>query len=234
MKKISFLLLIFTLGVSHSSQAHAFSFFSSKKPKVGRFVPQGDGHLALHNIHLNETVDVDYREGKAFDKDALCEISNALRCRMTKQVKEMPVALLDLVDQIQDHFGGKTVEVISGFRSPEFNKSLLEGGHHVASNSLHTHGMAMDIRIPGVTTEELKEYALSLGRGGVGYYPQNGFVHVDIGRVRTWVDGVVPSKSKSAKLAGVHKASGKKVAVKAPSLKGAVAKLVISDKYGVK
>lgn len=146
----------------------------------------GDGILALHNLHLHESLLLQYKKGGFFDKKALRQIDQTLRCRQTHQVHEISRELVELVDRIQDHFGGKEVQVISGYRSPALNAALKKAGHKVANRSLHMQGMAMDIRIPGVTPRQLQQYALSLKKGGVGFYPHNGFVHVDVGRVRQW------------------------------------------------
>ena len=80
----------------------------------------------------------------------------------------------------------ETVHVISGYRSPETNAALHARSRGVAAHSLHMDGMAMDIRIPGVPLARLRDAALSLQRGGVGFYPGSDFVHVDVGRVRRW------------------------------------------------
>jgi uncharacterized protein YcbK (DUF882 family) len=56
----------------------------------------------------------------------------------------------------------------------------------VAQRSLHMEGRAMDVRLQGVETRKLRQAALGLQAGGVGYYPDSDFVHVDTGRVRTW------------------------------------------------
>jgi len=147
----------------------------------------GDGTLSLFNTHLNESATILYRkENGRYSREALSELSHLLRCRLTGEAHEIPVELVELVDTIQDHFGGKEIQVISAYRSPTLNESLVNAGRKVAKNSLHMQGMAMDIRIPEVSTSDLRNYALSLKRGGVGFYPGNGFVHVDIGRVRQW------------------------------------------------
>ena len=78
------------------------------------------------------------------------------------------------------------VQVISGYRSPASNAALHANSSGVATRSLHMRGMAMDIRIPGVSLARVRDTALALGRGGVGYYPASDFVHVDVGKVRQW------------------------------------------------
>lgn len=148
---------------------------------------RGDGTISLYNLHLGEAVSVRYRKPDgSYDKHALEEINHVLRCRQTFKVHEISAHLIELVDAIQDHFGAKQVDVVSGYRSPELNLNLKRTGHHVADKSLHIQGFAMDIRIPGVSTNALRQFAYGLHEGGVGYYPHDGFVHVDVGPVRTW------------------------------------------------
>ncbi|MBI2339309.1 MAG: YcbK family protein [Deltaproteobacteria bacterium] len=149
---------------------------------------RGDGLLTLHNTHLNETVTVQYRNPNgSYNRKGLKEINHALRCRQTNKERKIRVDLLEMVDQIQDHFGAKEVAVISGYRSKQLNEYLWLIGRRVSRNSPHMYGQAMDVRLPGVTTADLRDYADRLNRkGGVGYYPSNQFVHVDVGMKRRW------------------------------------------------
>jgi uncharacterized protein YcbK (DUF882 family) len=78
------------------------------------------------------------------------------------------------------------IDIVCGYRTPWSNNYLREHGHGVAEHSQHMEAKAIDIRIPGVSSAEVRDAALSLGRGGVGYYAQSNFVHVDVGRVRRW------------------------------------------------
>ena len=79
-------------------------------------------------------------------------------------------------------------QVISGYRSPATNEMLRRAGHGVATGSLHLQGQAIDIRLADVELTDLRDAALSLRAGGVGYYPSadSDFVHIDTGRVRRW------------------------------------------------
>lgn len=147
----------------------------------------GDGFLTFYNTHTGEIMDIEYKdEDNGYIEDGLEKVDYILRCRMTDQKIRMNLELIELVDNIEDHFGGERVEVISGYRSPELNGTLRSSGHGVASRSLHLTGEAMDIRIPGIPIKELRDYAVSLKAGGVGYYPGPQFVHVDVGPVRHW------------------------------------------------
>lgn len=148
---------------------------------------EGDGHLHLVNPKNHEELDIRYRdENGRYDLAKIAEIRHLLRCRLTGTEAEIPLALIELVDRIQDHFRASEVHVLSGYRSPTLNESLWRRGRRVARHSLHMQGMAMDIQLPGVPARRLRDYAKSLQSGGVGYYPQRHFVHVDVGPVRYW------------------------------------------------
>lgn len=147
----------------------------------------GDGFISLYNVHLDEVVSIKYRKANGrYIRKNLKKINYALRCRKTQKITAMKRDLIELVDEIQDYFGGKTVYVISGYRSPELNHELFVTGRRVAKNSPHMYGQAMDISIEGIPTSQLRNIAYHLDVGGVGYYPSNKFVHVDVGLKRHW------------------------------------------------
>jgi len=159
----------------------------------------GDGNLALFNYHADEFLEVTYKTPAGYDKEALKKIDNLMRSPDGK-VFSMPVALIELMDDIQDHFNAETVEIISGYRSPTYNGELRDVGRNVAMESLHKKGIAADIHIDEITEGALREYAGSLKKGGVGYYPDYDFVHIDLGPVRSWGE----QKVKERKLIGTE------------------------------
>lgn len=143
--------------------------------------------LSLLNLHTGERLAATYFEAGRYLPDALAAIDRVLRDHRTGAVHPISPELLDLVATLSDRLSGAgTVQVISGYRSPVSNAALHARSSGVATRSLHMQGMAMDIRVPGVELGRVRKAALSLGRGGVGYYPQSDFVHVDVGRVRQW------------------------------------------------
>jgi len=152
----------------------------------GAFEYGGDGIITIFNTHTNllETVRFRGENGKYID-NGLEQLNWILRCRLTNEPAKMSIELLELVDFIEDHFGAKKVDVISGYRSPKLNSTLKKSGHKVAGNSLHLYGMAMDIRIPNISLTKIRDLAKRMGVGGVGFYPGQ-FVHVDVGEVRYW------------------------------------------------
>lgn len=126
-------------------------------------------------------------QGGAHPVDALAAIDHVLRDHRTNEVHAIDVRLLDLLYDLSAQLETpRPFQVISGYRSPQTNAALAEASGGVARRSLHMQGMAIDIAMEGVSTETIQSAALQLGRGGVGYYPNPGFVHVDVGRVRRW------------------------------------------------
>jgi len=149
---------------------------------------EAEGRLLLYNTHTEERLDVLYRNASGtYDPDALNALNAILRCHYTQTTTEMDVRVIDFVNAVDKRLGGgHEIHIISGYRSPEYNNLLISEGRDVARRSLHLSGKAIDIRIPHVGLDILRKTALSLGYGGVGFYPRSGFVHLDSGRVRTW------------------------------------------------
>lgn len=109
-----------------------------------------------------------------------------LRDHFTNQPTRMDVRLIDVLVAAAEKFGAQRIEVVSGFRSPKYNKMLRKKGREVARQSQHTEGHAVDFRIRGVPVQKLLTFVRSLRRGGVGFYPQSQFVHADTGPIRFW------------------------------------------------
>jgi uncharacterized protein YcbK (DUF882 family) len=144
--------------------------------------------LSFDNIHTGERLKAEYWTNGVYNSDALREINKVLRDFRTGEIHPIEVRLLDLLVQLHGEMeAAMPFQVISGYRSPATNAGLRQAGHAgVASRSLHMDGVAIDVRIPGKPLSGLHRAALSLRGGGVGYYPTSNFVHVDIGRVRSW------------------------------------------------
>jgi uncharacterized protein YcbK (DUF882 family) len=143
--------------------------------------------LRLYNTHTGESVrSVFWAEGQ-FIPDALQDINRLLRDHRNNKVAEIDPQLLLLLDKVSAKFGDHpTLHVISGYRSPESNAKLHENTNGVAKHSLHMEGKAIDIRIPGQDLAKLHKLIMAEQAGGVGYYPDSQFVHMDVGRVRYW------------------------------------------------
>lgn len=149
--------------------------------------PRGERRLALLNLHTNESLETVYWRNGVYRDRALTAVNHVLRDHRTGEVHPIERELLDLIVRLHRELGADApYHVISGYRSPKTNAMLRNRSNGVASRSLHMDGRAIDIRLPGRRLAELRQTAISLRRGGVGYYPQSDFVHVDTGRVRTW------------------------------------------------
>ncbi len=147
-----------------------------------------EGRLVLYNTHTAERLDVTYRQPSGeYDTDALRALDQLLRCHYTNKVIQMDIGVIEFVNALDKQLGGdKEIHVISGFRSPEYNRLLRRKSRRVAAHSLHQSGRAIDLRIPGVGLKDIRKTALDLRYGGVGYYPRKGFIHVDSGQFRYW------------------------------------------------
>jgi uncharacterized protein YcbK (DUF882 family) len=143
--------------------------------------------LFLHNLHTGDTVKTVYWENGRYLDDALAEARFALRDWRNGQQHAMDPGLFDIFHELGARLEtDRPFQIISGYRSPATNAALHARSSGVASKSLHLQGMATDIRVEGVQLAHVRNAALDLGRGGVGYYPVSNFVHVDTGRVRRW------------------------------------------------
>lgn len=142
--------------------------------------------LSLYNTHTGESLKRVFWAQGAFIPDSLTEINKLLRDHRTNDVATIDPQLLMLLGNITALVGPGTLHVISGYRSPQTNQALAAQSGGVAKHSLHMDGKAIDIRLPGRDLADLRNSAMSLKRGGVGYYPKSQFVHVDTGRVRSW------------------------------------------------
>ena len=156
--------------------------FSSVNTRQG-----GEKALWLHNTHTGESLKTVYWAGGDYSRDALGEIDFILRDHRSGETKPIAPRLLDLVYELNRVLGvGAPIHIISGYRSPATNAVLAARSGGVARHSLHVVGHAIDLRVPGRELEDVHRAALALRGGGVGYYPRSDFVHVDIGRVRSW------------------------------------------------
>ena len=176
----SFLLLpvIFTCGLVCRTAA---------EPKE-QAVADSTYRLHFFHTHTGERLNIVYRTGEGYDQESLARLNHYLRDHRTGEIHEYDPRVFDLLHDLTAALGNPDLEidVICGYRTPWSNEFLRTHGHGVASHSLHMQAMAIDIRVPGVPTARLRDAALALHRGGVGYYAASNFVHVDVGRVRRW------------------------------------------------
>lgn len=144
--------------------------------------------LALYVEHTGEKLAFTYYENGQYLPDALSEVNLLLRDQHNDDVHSIDPTLLDQLYQLRGNLGisRKPIHVLSAYRSPATNARLRRHSRGVASKSLHMSGRAIDIRIEGVRTRDIRNAALAMAQGGVGYYPHSNFVHMDTGSFRTW------------------------------------------------
>ena len=150
-------------------------------------VVPGRRTLSLYHAHTNQELKIAYAWGDMYNPMALARVTRFLRDFRTGETCPIDPRLLDILWAIQQEMGRKgTYEVLSGFRSPRTNNMLRGSSNGVAEHSLHMEGKAIDIRLDGISTRQIRECAVEMKCGGVGYYAKSDFVHLDTGRYRTW------------------------------------------------
>ena len=135
-------------------------------------VPRPSGEIWLFAENFGEEVKVNiYGESGDFDEEALAQLDTLFRCKRSGETRAIDPRLYELLSVIYDNYGQQRIVLISGFRQKPDQET-----------SRHFHGSAMDIRVPGVSTRKLYDFASSLDTGGmgVGRYPVSDFVHVDL------------------------------------------------------
>ena len=143
--------------------------------------------LAFNNLHTGEELEACYFDGRNYVNRELARIDNICRDFRLNQVHQMDKNLFDMISLIQSELGVDTqVQIISGYRSPETNQALRSVSSGVAKKSYHMLGQAIDFRLEGVNLKQVRDVAMDLKAGGVGYYPKSDFVHIDTGPVRHW------------------------------------------------
>jgi uncharacterized protein YcbK (DUF882 family) len=146
--------------------------------------------LRFYHTHTQEHLDIVYRRGDTYLPEALDQLDHYLRDHRTGDVHHFDPRLFDLLHDLTATLNdaGGEIDVICGYRTPWSNEYLRTRSAHsgVAVHSLHMQAEAIDIRLPGIPTSAVRDAALRLQRGGVGYYRSSDFVHVDVGPVRRW------------------------------------------------
>lgn len=143
--------------------------------------------LKLYNLHTTESINTVFWADGEYQIEALRDLNYLLRDHRTDQVKPIDTRIFSLLYLLNRKIDNKNpISVISGYRSPKTNRLLAERNAGVAKNSYHVKGRAVDIRIPGKDTRDLRDIGMKLGVGGVGYYQRSDFAHFDTGPRRSW------------------------------------------------
>jgi uncharacterized protein YcbK (DUF882 family) len=158
----------------------------------------GNGSLTLTRQDTGERITAHYRaKDGSYDAEELKRIDHIMRCSLTGRETPIAVKLVELLDSVEDKFGKRGLTLLSGYRTPKLNRRLPGAAEH----SLHMMGWAADIKIPGYSSTRIKSFALKKAAGGVGYYPNKGFTHLDVGKKRYWVVRRAPRRHRRLKRA---------------------------------
>ncbi len=165
--------------------------------------------LKLHHLHTGESIDVAYKQNGQYSRSGVGMLNHFLRDHRTDDTADYDPREFDLLHALLErlHRTGATIDIVCGYRTPWSNNFLRtrSADTGVAEHSQHMLSKAIDIRIPGVSTRALRDAALSLGMGGVGYYPRSQFVHVDVGPVRQWQFGGAPERQMASRGGRSHR-----------------------------
>lgn len=143
--------------------------------------------LSLRSLHTDERLQVRYFDEGRYLPDALSQLNRLLRDHRSGAVAAIDPRLFDVLHAVAGQAKcPPRYEIISGYRSPETNQKLRAKSEGVAKHSLHMEGRAIDVRLPTISCSQLRDVALALRLGGVGYYERSDFVHLDTGRLRSW------------------------------------------------
>ncbi len=143
--------------------------------------------LRFHHTHTKERLDVTYWQQGGYVRTSLTQINELLRDFRTGEAHPIDPGLLDLLHQVYLNTGSEgEYQIISAYRPPKTNAMLRGKSKNVARRSLHMDGKAIDVRLTDMPISVVRKTALFLRQGGVGYYPESNFVHLDTGRPRFW------------------------------------------------
>lgn len=153
-------------------------------------VANGDTRtITIKHMHTKEETTVTFKRDGRYDSAALEKLNWALRDWRTDEPIRMDPRLFDIAWEVHRKVGSdQPFHVVSAYRSPGTNSMLRRRSRGVAKHSQHMLGKAMDFYLPDTPTARMREVAMRMQRGGVGFYPgaHTPFVHLDAGSVRSW------------------------------------------------
>jgi len=152
-----------------------------------RFFFHGDGRLRLQHAHFKSTLDVRYRRADGtYDPAALAEIQRFFRSRGDGREGRISLRLIEFLGYVQTRYRPRSMTLLSGYRSPDYNEGIRSAGALAAQTSLHTQGLAADVTMSGVSLKPLWVDLREQRIGGAGYYRGGNFLHLDAGPPRFW------------------------------------------------
>ena len=189
-KRAAALAAMFTLSIGLNAASKPTRLRSVNPPVSKQSGPLEEYHLRMHHLHTGEDIDVVYRVGNTYIPAALEQLNHFLRDHRTQDVSNYDPREFDVLHSLMASLGrpNGVIDIVCGYRTPWSNNFLRTRSAQtgVAEHSQHMLAKAIDIRVPGVSTLALRNAALALHAGGVGFYPVSQFVHVDVGPVRQW------------------------------------------------
>lgn len=147
--------------------------------------PMALRRLRLANAHTGETFEGTYRNDKGPIERVVDELCVFLRDHHSGEKTQIDVGVLDFLADVLDAVGQTKATILSAYRTAETNAMLARTTFGVAEHSQHIVGRALDLRLESKLSEAM-EAARAMKRGGVGWYPHSGFIHIDSGPVRNW------------------------------------------------
>ncbi len=192
-----------SLSLQHPRQSTAFRRFAVSAPAAASLtilcsiatptstqtaIANGDTRtINLFHAHRRDSISVTFRRDGSYDSGGLAQLNHFLRDWRNDQSTRMDPRLFDVIWEAQRGAGSSSViTVLSAYRSPTTNAMLRSRSRAVAKESQHMYGRAMDMRMADANMHRVREVALRLQRGGVGWYGSSNFVHLDVGSVRAW------------------------------------------------
>lgn len=143
--------------------------------------------LIFEHTHTGKRLRIAYASGNTYLPEALRTLNSFLRDPYTGSIGRMDPKLFDLLYKLKIALRtDQPFQIVSAYRCPSTNAKLRKSSKGVARRSLHMEGKAVDVRVPGVSLAKLRDAAIASRTGGVGFYPEDKFVHVDTGPVRHW------------------------------------------------
>jgi uncharacterized protein YcbK (DUF882 family) len=147
--------------------------------------PAKPRRLKLVHAHTGETFSGPYRDEAGPIAAAMEDLSVFLRDFHSGETIDYDIGVVDFLADVMEAVGAIEATVLSAYRTRATNEMLARTTFGVADNSQHIYGRALDIYLPA-RLDVAMETARAMQRGGVGWYPNSHFIHIDTGPLRNW------------------------------------------------
>src|SRR5271165_7441556 len=152
-------------------------------------VANGDTRtVVFSNQHTSESGSFTYMINGVYDQAVLDKLNWFMRDWRLNEPTKMDPRLFDIIWEVYRESGSRQpVNVFSAYRSPQTNAMLRRRSRGVAEHSQHMEGKAIDAHFEDVGPGRIRDIAMRMQEGGVGFYPTGvTWVHIDSGSVRYW------------------------------------------------